>query len=59
MKKLLSIIAIFVLLASMSMVTAVPLRNKATTVLEPDGDFSGYIGIPKQEDPIIMGNISG
>jgi hypothetical protein len=59
MKKLLVISAIFVLLASMYMVTAVPLRNKELTALEPDGSFSGFIGFPRHQDPIILGNISG
>jgi len=59
MRKLLVIFAIFVLLVSMLMVTAVQLRIQDTNVLDPDGSFSGYIGIPKQPDPIIMGNISG
>jgi len=59
MKKIMSICAIFILLLSMSMVSAVQPIIKDAKLVEPDGIFSGYIGIPKQQDPIIMGNISG
>jgi hypothetical protein len=58
MKKLLIICAIFIMLASTSIVTAVqPIKD--ARVIDPDGSFSGYIGVPKQPDPIIVGNISG
>lgn len=43
----------------MSIVTAIQPITKDAKLVEPDGSFSGYIGIPKQQDPIIMGNISG
>lgn len=59
MKKLLIISAVFVFIISMTIVSAVPLRNKESTFLDPDGSFSGFIGIPKQQDPLIFGNISG
>ena len=49
---------IIVLFLSMSLVTAVQPIMKDARLIEPDGSFSGYIGIPKQ-DPVIMGNISG
>jgi hypothetical protein len=58
MRKLLAISAIFIMLVSMSMVTAVqPIKD--ARVLEPDGSFSGYITDILQQDPIILGNISG
>jgi hypothetical protein len=38
------------------MVTAEQPRAR---ILDPDGSFSGYIGILKDPDPIIFGNISG
>ena len=59
MKKLLVISTIFILFLSMAMVTAVEPRIKDPIVLDPTGSFLGYIGMPKQQDPIIIGNISG
>lgn len=53
------IVALCVLFASMSIATAAPLRTKEMNVLNSDGTFSGYIGIPRQQDPIVMGTISG
>ncbi len=58
MRKLLAISAILIFLMSISIITAKPILKDAK-VIDPDGSFSGYIGIPKQQDPIIMGNISG
>ena len=58
MRKFLATYTIFVLLLSMSLATAVQPIIKDARLIEPDGSFSGYIGIPKQ-DPVIMGNISG
>ncbi|MDH7507155.1 MAG: hypothetical protein QHH15_05150 [Candidatus Thermoplasmatota archaeon] len=59
MKKLLIISMMLVFLTCITMVTAVPLKNKELTVLVPDGSFSGFIGYPRHQDPIILGNISG
>ena len=58
MRKLLAISVILIVLMSIPIVTAQPIMKDAR-VIDPDGSFSGYIGIPKQQDPIIMGNISG
>ena len=59
MKKLLAVITIFVLFFSMSMTTAIQTR-KYTNFVDPDGSFSGYIGYLRlQQDPVILGNISG
>jgi len=59
MKKLFVITTIFVLICSMSVVTSFQFKNEEPTFLDPEGSFSGFIGIPKQQDPIIIGNISG
>ena len=59
MKKILGIIAILMIIASMTVVTSQPTKNKIMPTLDPTGSFSGFIGVPKQQDPIIMGNISG
>jgi len=58
MKKLV-VLALCVLFASVSIAIATPLKTKETNVLNTSGTFVGYIGIPGQQDPIIMGNISG
>jgi len=59
MKKLFAVITIFVLFASMSMVAALQAGTINKRVLDPDGSFTGYIGFPRPQDPIILGNISG
>ena len=59
MRKILVISTIFVLLISMSMVSALPLKNKDSLIINPDGSFSGFLGFPRTQDPIILGNISG
>ena len=58
MRKLLAISVILIVLMSIPIVTAQPI-SKDVKVIDPDGSFSGYIGFPKQTDPIIIGNISG
>ena len=57
MKKILGILAVLMIFASIAAVTAQPI-NKIMP-LDPTGSFSGFIGVPKQQDPIILGNISG
>ena len=59
MKRILAVLAMVFLFISMSVATAAPLKNKEINVLDADGSFSGYIGVPRQQDPIIMGTISG
>ena len=59
MKKFFAISAIIILLVSISMASAVQIKTKDAKLIEADGSFTGFIGVPKQQDPIIMGNISG
>ena len=58
MRKLLAIFAVMIVLMSIPIVTAQPI-SKDAKVIDPDGSFSGYIGFPKQQNPVIIGNISG
>ena len=59
MRNFLAAFAICVLLVGISIASAVQTNTEEVKVLAADGSFSGYIGFPKKQDPIILGNISG